>query len=52
MGAALRGVVLFLSSAASGATLVVCVSIPISVVGTFLGMALTGRNLNVISMAG
>ena len=30
----------------------VAVSIPISVVGTFLGQALTGRNLNVISMAG
>ena len=52
IGAALAAVVLFLTLRSIGATLVVCISIPISVVGTFLGMALTGRNLNVISMAG
>ncbi|WP_428938938.1 efflux RND transporter permease subunit [Fontivita pretiosa] len=52
LGAALAAVVLFLTLRSVGATLVVCISIPISVIGTFLGMALTGRNLNVISMAG
>ena len=52
LGAGLAALVLFLTLRSIGATLVVAVSIPISVVGTFLGLALTGRNLNVISMAG
>ena len=52
IGAVLAVVVLFLTLRSVGATLVVAVSIPISIIGTFLGMALTGRNLNVISMAG
>jgi HAE1 family hydrophobic/amphiphilic exporter-1 len=52
LGGALAAAVLFLTLRSVGATLVVCVSIPISVIGTFLGLALTGRNLNVISMAG
>ena len=52
IGAALAMVVLFITLRSIGATLVVALSIPISVIGTFLGMALTGRNLNVISMAG
>src|SRR5688572_29211794 len=52
LGGALAAAVLFLTLRSIGATLVVAVSIPISVIGTFLGLALTGRNLNVISMAG
>ena len=52
LGAALAALVLFLTLRSIGATLVVALSILISVIGTFLGMALTGRNLNVISMAG
>jgi HAE1 family hydrophobic/amphiphilic exporter-1 len=52
LGAGLASLVLFLTLRSIGATMVVAVSIPISVVGTFLGLALTGRNLNVISMAG
>jgi HAE1 family hydrophobic/amphiphilic exporter-1 len=52
VGAALAMIVLFITLRSVGATLVVAVSIPISVIGTFLGMYLTGRNLNVISMAG
>lgn len=52
LGAALAGVVLLLTLRSVGATLVVLVAIPISVVGTFLGMSLFGRSLNVISMAG
>lgn len=52
IGAGLAAAVLFLTLRSVGATLVVAVSIPVSVIGTFLGMYLTGRNLNVISMAG
>lgn len=52
MGSLLAAVVLFLTLRSVGATLVVLVAIPISIVGTFVGMALTGRSLNVISMAG
>jgi HAE1 family hydrophobic/amphiphilic exporter-1 len=52
LGAALAAIVLFLTLRSIGATLVVALSICISIIGTFLGMALTGRNLNVISMAG
>ncbi|MDQ3438996.1 MAG: efflux RND transporter permease subunit, partial [Planctomycetota bacterium] len=52
LGGALASLVLFLTLRSIGATLVVAISIPISVIGTFLGLSLTGRNLNVISMAG
>jgi hydrophobic/amphiphilic exporter-1 (mainly G- bacteria), HAE1 family len=52
IGAVLATVVLFLTLRSVGATVVVAVSIPVSLIGTLLGMALTGRNLNVISMAG
>ena len=52
LGAGLASLVLFLTLRSIGATMVVAVSIPISVIGTFLGLSLTGRNLNVISMAG
>jgi HAE1 family hydrophobic/amphiphilic exporter-1 len=41
---------LFLRSVSS--TLVIAVAIPISIVGTFLLMALFGRTLNVVSLAG
>ncbi|MGH7213306.1 MAG: efflux RND transporter permease subunit [Tepidisphaeraceae bacterium] len=52
LGGVLAAAVLFLALRSVGATLVVAISIPISVIGTFLGLAITGRNLNVISMAG
>jgi HAE1 family hydrophobic/amphiphilic exporter-1 len=52
MGGALAALVLFLTLRSVGATMVVAISIPISVIGTFLGLSLSGRNLNVISMAG
>ncbi|MGE3535978.1 MAG: efflux RND transporter permease subunit [Candidatus Tectimicrobiota bacterium] len=52
LGAVLAALVLFLTLRSLGATVVVSLSIIISIIGTFLGMALTGRNLNVISMAG
>jgi HAE1 family hydrophobic/amphiphilic exporter-1 len=40
----------FLRSISS--TLIIGIAIPISAVGTFLGMSLLGRNLNVVSLAG
>ena len=52
IGGILALAVLFLTLRSVGATLVVGLSIPISIIGTFLGMYLTGRNLNVVSMAG
>lgn len=52
IGAILAAIVLFLTLRSFGATLVVIVAIPIATVGTFLGMSLLGRSLNVISMAG
>ncbi len=52
IGAVLAGAVLFVTLRSLGATIVVMSAIPVSVVGTFLGLWLTGRNINVISMAG
>ena len=52
VGAALAAAVLLLTLRSVGATIVVIVAIPISIVGTLLGMAMLGRSLNVISMAG
>ena len=52
LGAILAAIVLFLTLRSIGATLVVIVAIPIATIGTFLGMSLLGRSLNVISMAG
>jgi hydrophobic/amphiphilic exporter-1 (mainly G- bacteria), HAE1 family len=52
IGGLLAGIVLFATLRSFGATMVVLVSIPISVIGTILGMAMLGRSLNVISMAG
>lgn len=52
LGAVLAGTVLLVTLRSVGATLTILGAVPVSVVGTFLGMALLGRNLNVISMAG
>ncbi|MCS7032699.1 MAG: efflux RND transporter permease subunit, partial [Phycisphaerae bacterium] len=52
LGAVLAGIVLLLTLRSLGATLVIMVAIPISIVGTLVGMAVLGRSLNVISMAG
>lgn len=49
-GLAVAVLLIFLRSFSS--TLIVGLAIPISAVGTFLGMSLLGRNLNVISLAG
>lgn len=52
IGAVLAGLVLFATLRSLGATLVVMVAIPISIIGTVLGMTLFGRSLNVISLSG
>ncbi|RMF88012.1 MAG: efflux RND transporter permease subunit, partial [Nitrospirae bacterium] len=52
LGGALAVAVLLLFLRAWRPTLVVALSIPVSVVGTFLLMRLAGRSLNVVSLAG
>ena len=52
LGGALAVVMLLLFLRSPRPTLIVAVAIPISVIGTFVVMWLTGRNLNVISLAG
>ncbi|HUT88923.1 MAG TPA: efflux RND transporter permease subunit [Thermoguttaceae bacterium] len=52
VGGSLAVLVLLLFLRSPRPTLIIAVAIPISVIGTFVVMALTGRNLNVISLAG
>ena len=52
VGGALAALILILFLRSWRATLVVVISIPISVIATFVFMALVGRSLNVISLAG
>jgi HAE1 family hydrophobic/amphiphilic exporter-1 len=52
VGGALAVLVLMVFLRSFSSTLIVGLAIPISAVGTFLGMSLLGRNLNVISLAG
>jgi HAE1 family hydrophobic/amphiphilic exporter-1 len=52
LGGSLAVLILLLFLRSTRPTLIVAVAIPISVIGTFVVMALTGRNLNVISLAG
>ncbi len=52
IGGALAIITLLVFLGSFSSTLVVAVAIPISVIGTFLFMALLGRNLNVVSLAG
>ena len=52
IGGSLAVLVLLLFLRSPRPTLIIAVAIPISIVGTFVVMALTGRNLNVISLAG
>ena len=52
LGGSLAVLVLLLFLRSPRPTLIIAVAIPISVIGTFVVMALTGRNLNVISLAG
>ncbi|SDH34593.1 efflux RND transporter permease subunit [Roseospirillum parvum] len=52
VGGLLAAAILTLFLRAAGATLVVTLAIPVSVIGAFVGMAAMGRSLNVISLAG
>ncbi|MEM6382643.1 MAG: efflux RND transporter permease subunit [Pseudomonadota bacterium] len=52
IGGGLAALVLLLFLRSPRATLVVSLSIPVSIVATFVVMAATGRTLNVISLAG
>jgi HAE1 family hydrophobic/amphiphilic exporter-1 len=52
LGGALAVLVLLLFLRSPRPTLIIAAAIPISVIGTFVVMALSGRNLNVISLAG
>ncbi len=52
VGGALAALILILFLRSWRATTVVVMSIPISVIATFVAMALVGRSLNVISLAG
>ena len=52
IGGGLAALVLFFFLRSFGASAIVALSIPISVIGTALGMALLGRTVNVVSLAG
>jgi hydrophobic/amphiphilic exporter-1 (mainly G- bacteria), HAE1 family len=52
LGGSLAVLILLLFLRSARPTLIIAVSIPISIIGTFVVMALTGRNVNVISLAG
>ncbi len=52
VGGALAAIVLLVFLRAVGPTVIVSLGIPVSVIGAFVGMAVMGRSLNVISLAG
>ena len=52
VGGALAVTVLFFFLRSISSVAIIATAIPISIVGTFLGMWLLGRNINVISLAG
>ena len=52
IGGTLAAIVLMLFLRSLGATLVVSLAIPVSVIGSFVAMAAMGRSINVISLAG
>jgi hydrophobic/amphiphilic exporter-1 (mainly G- bacteria), HAE1 family len=52
IGGALAALMLLLFLRSGGATLVVSLAIPVSVIGAFVAMAAMGRSINVISLAG
>lgn len=52
VGGALAALMLLLFLRSGGATLIVSMAIPVSVIGAFVAMAAMGRSLNVISLAG
>ncbi|MGJ3259346.1 MAG: efflux RND transporter permease subunit [Rhodospirillales bacterium] len=52
IGGLLAAMVLLIFLRSGGATLIVSMAIPVSVIGAFVAMAFLGRSLNVISLAG
>ncbi len=52
VGGTLAALILLLFLRSARATLIVSIAIPVSVIGAFVAMALLGRSLNVISLAG
>jgi len=52
IGGTLAALMLLLFLRSGGATLVVSLAIPVSIIGAFVAMAALGRSLNVISLAG
>ena len=52
VGGALAALILLLFLRSFPATLIVSIAIPVSVIGSFVAMALLGRSINVISLAG
>jgi hydrophobic/amphiphilic exporter-1 (mainly G- bacteria), HAE1 family len=52
LGGALAMLVLLVFLRSVGASLVVAIAIPISIVGTVLAMSLMGRTINIVSLAG
>ncbi|MDP6474491.1 MAG: efflux RND transporter permease subunit [Alphaproteobacteria bacterium] len=52
MGGTFAVIVLMLFLRSFGATLIIAIAIPVSVVGSFVAMALLGRSINVVSLAG
>ena len=52
IGGLLAAFVLLIFLRSGGATLIVSMAIPVSVIGAFVAMAFMGRSLNVISLAG
>jgi len=52
LGGSLAAIILFLFLRSFGATAVVTLAIPVSVIGSFVALAALGRSINVISLAG
>ena len=52
IGGSLAAIVLLLFLRSGSATLVISLAIPVSIVGSFVAMAVLGRSINVISLAG
>ncbi len=52
VGGTLAVIILMLFLRSFGATVIIAIAIPVSVVGSFVAMALLGRSINVVSLAG
>lgn len=52
VGGTLAVIILMLFLRSFGATIIIAIAIPVSVVGSFVAMALLGRSINVVSLAG